>query len=99
METLYCFRNISIYVDTSKGPKSTENGLEVTFNVKELRRVVGGVTTQVGNNEGALIVGLRAPNIFGRGERVQVEYSYGSAKSDNFNIAFIKPFVGKHNPM
>lgn len=73
--------------------------MEVTFSVKELKRVVGGITTQVGNNEGALIVGLRAPNMFGRGERIQVEYSYGSSKSDNFNIAFIKPFVGRHNPM
>lgn len=71
----------------------------MTYNVKEFRPVTGGVTTQVGNNEGSLIVALRAPNIFGRGERVQVEYSYGSKKSNNFNVAFIKPFRGKHSPM
>ncbi|KAJ8956337.1 hypothetical protein NQ318_015075 [Aromia moschata] len=58
----------------------------------------GGVTTHVGNNEGALLVGMRAPNLFGRGERVQMEYSHGSKKTSNFNVAFIKPFRGRHRP-
>lgn len=73
--------------------------LQVTYEVKEFRAVTGGITTQVGNNEGSLIIGLRAPNIFGRGERVQVEYSHGSKRSNNFNVSFIKPFRGTHNPM
>lgn len=67
--------------------------------MKEFNRIVGGVNTQVGNNEGSLIVGLKTPNILGRGERVQVEYSYGSRKTNNFNVSFIKPFLGKHNPV
>lgn len=71
---------------------------QVTFNVKEHKRLTGGVSTQVGNNEGALLIGLRAPNLFGRGERVQVEYSHGSKRTSNFNVAFIKPFRGKHRP-
>ncbi|KAJ8982214.1 hypothetical protein NQ317_013516 [Molorchus minor] len=39
---------------------------------------------------------MRAPNLFGRGERVQIEYSHGSKKTSNFNIGFIKPFRGRH---
>lgn len=70
----------------------------MTFNVKEFRRLTGGVSTHVGNNEGALLVGMKAPNIFGRGERVQVEYTHGTKKTSNFNIAFIKPFRGIHRP-
>lgn len=31
LESLYCFRNISVYIDVSKGPKSTKDGLEVRF--------------------------------------------------------------------
>lgn len=99
LDALGCFRNIGVYIDTSKGPNATDDGLEVTFNVKEYKRVVGGVTTQVGNNEGVVQVGMRAPNILGRGEKVQMEYSYGSKKTTNFNISFIKPFRGAHRPM
>lgn len=47
----------------------------------------------VGNNEGSLIIGARAPNIFGRGERLQMEYSYGNKNSTNINISAVKPFV------
>jgi len=99
LDSLGCFRNIAVFIDTSKGPKATPSGLEVTFHVKELRRVVGGVNTQVGENEGSLVVGLRAPNLLGRGERLQTEYSYGSKRSNNFNVSFIKPFTGKYNPV
>lgn len=99
LDSLGCFRNIAVYIDTSKGPKATPDGLEVTFHVKELKRVIGGVNTQVGNNEGSLVVGLRAPNLLGRGERLQTEYSYGSKRSNNFNVSFIKPFRGKRNPV
>ncbi|XP_050316083.1 sorting and assembly machinery component 50 homolog [Anthonomus grandis grandis] len=99
LEELGCFKNIGVYIDTSKGPNASPDGLEVTFDVKEFKRVTGGISTQVGNNEGSVLVGMRAPNIFGRGEKVQVEYSHGSKKTSNFNLAFIKPFRGKHRPM
>ncbi|KAJ8916606.1 hypothetical protein NQ315_000251 [Exocentrus adspersus] len=98
LDELGCFKNISVFIDTSKGDKATPDGLEVTFNVKEFTRLTGGVSTQVGNNEGALLIGMRAPNIFGRGERVQVEYSHGSKRTSNFNLSFIKPFRGSHRP-
>lgn len=99
LDSLGCFKNIAIFIDTAKGSKASPDGLEITYHVKEFRPLTGGVSTQVGNNEGSVIVGLRCPNIFGRGERFQVEYSYGSSKSNNFNVAFIKPFRGKRNPM
>lgn len=46
----------------------------------------------VGNNEGSLIIGARAPNLFGRAERIQMEYSHGNKSSINFNVSAIKPF-------
>lgn len=98
LDELGCFKNIGVYIDTSKGPNATSDGLEVTFDVKEFKRVTGGISTQVGNNEGSLLVGMKAPNILGRGERVQAEYSHGSKKTSNFNLSFIKPFRGKHRP-
>jgi len=60
--------------------------------VREMRRLVGGISTMVGNNEGSLIIGARAPNLFGRAERVQMEYSHGNKSSINFNVSAIKPF-------
>lgn len=66
--------------------------------MKEYRRLTGGVSTHIGDNEGSLMVGMRAPNIYGRGEKVQVEYSHGSKKNTQFSLAFIKPFKGRYHP-
>ncbi|XP_032690267.1 sorting and assembly machinery component 50 homolog isoform X2 [Odontomachus brunneus] len=92
LEALGCFRRIGIHIDTSQGPEATPDGVEVTFKVREMRRLVGGINTMVGNNEGSLIVSAKAPNLFGRGERIQMEYSYGTKNSINFNISAFKPF-------
>lgn len=98
LDSLGCFRNIAIHIDTSDGEKATPNGYEVTFYVRELKRLLGGVHTMVGdNNEGSLVVGLRAPNILGRGERIQGEYSYGTKRTQIFNVALIKPLMTKYN--
>lgn len=46
----------------------------------------------VGNNEASLLIGAKSPNLFGRGERIQMDYSYGHKNSSNINITAIKPF-------
>ena len=48
---------------------------QVTFAVKELRRIVGSINTMVGNQEGSVITGVKFPNILGRGERLQVNFT------------------------
>ncbi|KAL0099298.1 hypothetical protein PUN28_020102 [Cardiocondyla obscurior] len=94
LQELECFRNVRVFIDTSKGPDATPNGVEVTYTVREMKRLVGGISTMIGgNNEGSLVVNAKAPNLLGRAERVQVEYSHGSKSSSNFNILAIKPFV------
>ena len=62
--------------------------------VNEMRRLTGGISTMVGNNEGSVIVQAKAPNLFGRGERLQMEYSYGSKSSTNISMSVVKPFMG-----
>ncbi|KAF3425388.1 hypothetical protein E2986_02576 [Frieseomelitta varia] len=94
LQGLGCFGNIGIYIDTSHGPHATPEGVEVTFMVNEMRRLTGGISTMVGNNEGSVIVQAKAPNLFGRGERLQMEYSYGSKSSTNISISVVKPFMG-----
>ncbi|KAK6633716.1 hypothetical protein RUM44_004323 [Polyplax serrata] len=99
LEKLGCFQNIGIFIDTSSGAEATLNGLEVTFFVKELKRMIGGANTMVGNNEGSLLVSLRAPNMFGRGEKLQAEYSYGSRRTNNLSLSFIKPLRTKYDAL
>lgn len=93
LQSLGCFGNVGIFIDTSQGPHATPEGVEVTFTVREMRRLTGGISTMVGNNEGSVIVQARAPNLFGRGERLQMEYSYGSKSSTNISVSAVKPFV------
>lgn len=72
---------------------------QITFHVRELKRIVGGVNTVVGNNEGSLVVGMRMPNLFGRGEKLHTEYSYGAKKTSSFTVSFTKPLRGSLSPM
>ncbi|KAK9745343.1 Omp85 superfamily domain [Popillia japonica] len=118
LQSLGCFRNVSVHIDISHGPTATPEGVEVTFYVPELKRFIDSVNTEVEHIEGSVVVGLRAPNTFvntevehiegsvvvglrapntfGRGERVFVEYSYGSRRSNNFTIGVMRPFAGVH---
>uniref|UniRef100_A0A673FEZ8 SAMM50 sorting and assembly machinery component n=1 Tax=Sinocyclocheilus rhinocerous TaxID=307959 RepID=A0A673FEZ8_9TELE len=60
------FRHVEVVIDTAEGANAPPNGLDVTFEVKELRRMTGSYNTMVGNNEGSMVLGLKLPNVFGR---------------------------------
>jgi len=92
LEELGCFKRVGVFIDTSRGPDATEKGLEVTFEVEELRRVIGGINTLVGHNEGSMVLSCRLPNLAGRGERLQGEYTYGTHKTSGINVSLLKPF-------
>uniref|UniRef100_A0A1B6D716 Bacterial surface antigen (D15) domain-containing protein n=1 Tax=Clastoptera arizonana TaxID=38151 RepID=A0A1B6D716_9HEMI len=95
LDSLGCFQNIRIHIDTNK---ASETGYEVTFLVQELNRIKGSVNTMVGgNNEGSVVIGLKTPNLFGRGESIHGEYSYGSKKTQMFNVTYVKPLIPKLN--
>jgi len=92
LQELGCFSNVGINIDTSStGAKD----YTVTFQVQELKKVTGSVNTMVGNNEGSLMTGVKFPNLWGRGERLQADYTYGTKKSSSFNISLLKPLRGK----
>ncbi|KAM3956203.1 LOW QUALITY PROTEIN: sorting and assembly machinery component 50 homolog A [Aphomia sociella] len=97
LDSMGCFRDIGVYIDVSSGPGATPEGLEVTFQVKELSRIVGGVNTTVSENEGNLVLGVKMPNVLGRGEKLQAEYSMGYRSSSNFSVAATKPYP--HKPL
>jgi len=80
---------VDVQIDTA--PEGSKTDYEVTFRVKELKRMAGAVNTMMGNQEGSVMVGLNSPNVLGRGEKFQVDYSYGTRKSNQFNIILSKP--------
>jgi hypothetical protein len=40
------------------------------------------------------MTGMKLPNLAGRGERLQADYTYGTKKSSSFNIGLFKPLRG-----
>ncbi|OQR74409.1 sorting and assembly machinery component 50-like [Tropilaelaps mercedesae] len=97
LEILDSFKKIAVNIDTSKGPGASPNGYEVTFKVLERNRLIGGVNTLIGNNEGSMIIGAKLPNVAGRGEVIQTEYQYGTKHSSGFSLIASRPFLGRHN--
>merc|ERR1712136_50191 len=72
------FSEVGVEIDVTEDPNDGSNeGLDVTMKVKEPRRFTGGVHTLVGNNDGSLMVSFKTPNLFGRGEKLSVEYTHG----------------------
>ncbi|KAG8225240.1 hypothetical protein J437_LFUL008777 [Ladona fulva] len=91
LESLECFSKVGVLIDTSEGPDATPDGYQVVFQVKELKRIAGSVKTLMGNNEGSLVVELKAPNMFGRGEKITAEYSRGWNRTIGLSTTFYKP--------
>ena len=65
---------------------------QVTFEVKELNLLGAKINTSVGNNEGSVTTGGALKNVFGRGEEMTSEYSYGTKRTSSFFTTFNKPF-------
>uniref|UniRef100_A0A8C5DRL3 Sorting and assembly machinery component 50 homolog A n=1 Tax=Gouania willdenowi TaxID=441366 RepID=A0A8C5DRL3_GOUWI len=79
------FRKVEVLIDTSRG--ALPNGLDVTFEVTELRRLTGSYNTMVGNNEGSMVLGLKLPNALGRAEKLTFQFSYGT-KETSYEMHF-----------
>jgi outer membrane protein insertion porin family len=52
-----------------------------------------------GNDEGSLVIGARLPNVMGRAEKIQAEYSYGSKSTTNIGVSFSKPVHSRADTM
>lgn len=87
------FRQVDVLIDTCQGDDALPNGLDVTFEVMELRRLTGSYNTMVGNNEGSMVLGLKLPNLLGRAEKVTFQFSYGT-KETSYGLSFFKPQPG-----
>ncbi|MBZ3878343.1 Sorting and assembly machinery component 50-like protein [Sciurus carolinensis] len=87
------FRQVDILIHTCQGHAMLHNGLDVTFELTELRRLMGSYYTMVGNNEGSMGLSLKLPNLLGCAEKVTFEFSYGT-KETSYGPSFFKPQPG-----
>ncbi|XP_053741166.1 sorting and assembly machinery component 50 homolog A-like isoform X2 [Synchiropus splendidus] len=87
------FRTVEVIIDISGGADALPNGLDVTFEVSELRRITSNCTTRVGTNDGNVVVGMKLPNVFGRAEDLSYQCSYGTNET-SFGLSFFKPLLG-----
>lgn len=92
LSNLGCFKDVGVFIDTYKGPDALEDGIEVTFEVRETNLLGAKVNTSVGNNEGSVATGGVLRNVFGRGEEASCEYSHGTKRTSSFHTTFTKPF-------
>lgn len=93
------FKNLKAFIDTDK---SSASGYVVSFDGEELSRITGTIGTEIGQNDGSLTAELVSPNIFGRGERLSINYSYSYIKATELNVKLLKPFyhtsLGDYKP-
>lgn len=98
-EKLGLFKSIKILVDNLKEDSVSTDSYEVTFEVEELRRVSGGINTLIGTNDASLLLGMKLPNMFGRGEKSIFEYSHGTKSNRGQNFTFYAPLQGNPDTM
>lgn len=89
------FKNLKAFIDTDKSPNASSSGYVVSFDGDELSRLTGTIGTEIGQNDGSLTAELQTPNIFGRGERLSINYSYSYIKATELNLKLLKPFYHK----
>lgn len=92
LQNLNSFNGIGIVVDSPEG--SSDFDYDITFHVIEKRRVTGTINTTFGSqNAGSINTGIQLPNVHGRGESVNLSYSYGSKCAAGFDFLLNKPLM------
>lgn len=102
LQDLGIFKNLKAFIDTDKSAGAATSGYVVSFDGDELSRITGTIGTEIGQNDGSLTAELVSPNIFGRGERLSINYSYSYIKATELNLKLMKPFyhtsLGDYKP-
>jgi outer membrane protein insertion porin family len=93
---------LKAFIDTDKSANAASSGYVVSFDGEELSRITGTIGTEIGQSDGSLTAELQTPNIFGRGERLSINYSYSYIRTTELNLKLMKPFyhtsLGDYKP-
>ncbi|UJR35129.1 hypothetical protein I4U23_027900 [Adineta vaga] len=87
---LGCFRDVTVVIDSAKDAKANYS-YDVTYITEEYRPISGGINTAVGQNEGSLCTNFSLPNLFGRGEKFGVDYSYSNRGNTEGRVFYNMP--------
>ncbi|CAF0774689.1 unnamed protein product [Rotaria sordida] len=85
-----CFRDVAVIIDKAQDSK-VENSYDITYITEEHRPISGGMNTAVGQNEGSVCTNFSLPNLFGRGEKLGVDYSYSNRGNTEGRIFYSMP--------
>lgn len=102
LQELGIFKNLKAFIDTDKTQNASANGYVVSFDGEELARITGSIGTEIGQNDGSLTAEVQTPNLFGRGEKLSINYSYSYIRATELNLKLLKPFyhtnLGDYRP-
>lgn len=91
LQRLGIFRAVEVFIDINKDKDASPEGLDVFFIVEESKRMTANAGTNIGNNEGNVVLGARVNNLRGLGECISSDMSLGSMSSSSYELAFTKP--------
>ncbi|XP_018012367.1 sorting and assembly machinery component 50 homolog A [Hyalella azteca] len=91
LEELGCFKGVDVLIDTYEGSDALTDGIQVTFEVEEVKVLGAQANTAVGQNEALFNGGAALRNILGRGEHCTVSYGRGTKKTTAFAVTAVKP--------
>lgn len=83
------FKSVDALVDKSKS--MNPNTYDILIHVEEKNPIGGGLHTAIGNNDGSVNTNISCPNVFGKGERLGCEYSYGTNNHIDYRLYYSSP--------
>lgn len=94
LQRLGVFSKVDVLIDTYKGQDPKPYAYTINYIVEEMRFVNGGIHTQIGTNDGNLLINFKIPNLLGRAEKVIAECTYGTKHSRGIGLHLTKPVNG-----
>lgn len=94
LQKLGVFSKVYVMIDVYKGKEPRPYAYTVHYKVEEMRFMNGGVHTQIGTNDGNLLLNFKIPNLFGRAEKAVAEYTYGTKHTRGVGLHLSKPING-----
>ena len=91
LQRLGIFKAVEVFIDISREENASPDGLEVHFIVEEARRATANLGTNVGDNEGSMIIGAKLNNLRGVGDCIKSDISIGTRSSSSYELAFACP--------
>lgn len=93
LERIGIFNDINVFIDVNRVNQDKKEDYDVYYFIKEKRRISAQAGTNVGHNEGNMVLGARLNNIRGLGESVNANVSYGTKQSNSYEFSCSKPLL------